>query len=387
LLLALNPNLLYLQAAPMTEALFLASLAGVLYFTVRFRDDQSAWSAAAAGVAALAGAMTRYEGWFLMPFVALYFLLASRQRRWLAPLVFSAIAGLGPLYWLAHNWWYFGNALEFYNGPYSAKAINQRAIDAGMARYPGDHEWGKAWFYFRSAVEMFAGRALVWIAAAGVLAAVARRILWPLGLLALPPVFYVISMYSSGTPIFLPHLWPNSYYNTRYAVGALPLLSLGGAGLVALAPQRFRSWAAALVVAVAIAPWASYPRPEAWVCWKESQVNSEARRAWTSAAAKYLAAHYAPRDGILTTFSDVTGIYQEAGIPLKECLHDGNVPHWDAVLKRPDLFLWEEWVVGISGDAADTAISRIRQSRPRYDLVETITTKGAPVIRIYRRVR
>lgn len=385
-LLALNPNVLYLQSTPMTEALFLAALAAVLYFTVRFRQEQSPWAAAAAGVAALAGSMTRYEGWFLIPFVALYFAAASKRRRWLAPLVFSAIAGAGPLWWLAHNWWYFGNALEFYNGPYSAKAINQRAVDAGMARYPGDHEWGKAWFYFRSAVEVFAGRALVWIAALGILAAVARRALWPLVLLALPPAFYVISMHSSGTPIFLPHLWPNSYYNTRYAIAALPLMAMAGAALVAMTPVRFRALAAMVVVLAASVPWMLEPRPEAWICWKESQVNSEARRAWTYQASQFLRAQRRPGDTFLTSFGDLTGIFQQAGIPLRETLHESNEPQWMATVNRPDLFLWQNWAVAQSGDAVATAVLRTGKSGPRYDCVRTIAVKGAPVIQIYRRV-
>lgn len=386
LLFALNPNLLYLQAIPMTESLFLLCFAGVLYATVRFRDSQSLVWAAAAGAFAFAGTITRYEGWFLLPFAAGYLFVVAQRRRWLPPLIFSLIAGAGPLWWLAHNWWYYGNFLEFYNGRYSAKAIYQRALDGGMARYPGDHDWVKAAQYFRAAVSLAAGPALVWIGIIGALAALIRKAFWPLFFTALVPAFYVLSMYSSGTPIFVPHLWPHSYYNTRYAVGALPLLALGGAGLVALAPQRLRAWAAALIVAIGIAPWAFYPHPDAWVCWKESQVNSEARRAWTSAAAKYLSVRYAPHDGIFTGFGDLTGIYLEAGIPLKECLHDGNVPLWDAAVKRPDLFLWEEWVVAMSGDPADTAISRMRQSGPRYHLVETIAVKGAPVIKIYRRV-
>jgi hypothetical protein len=386
LLLALNPNLLYLQSAPMTEAGFLAALAAVLYFTVLFRQNQSLWAAAAAGVASLAGSLTRYEGWFLLPFVALYFLLASNRRKWLAPLVFSVIAGLGPLWWLAHNWWYFGNALEFYNGPYSAKMINQRAVDAGMARYPGDHEWAKAWFYFRSAVAVFAGLPLLWIAAAGVLASLARRVVWPLALLALPPVFYIISMYSSGTPIFLPHLWPNSYYNTRYAMAALPLLAMAGAALVALAPPRFRGLAAVVVILAAGAPWIIAPRPEAWICWKESQVNSEARRAWTREAADFVRAQRRPGDGFLTSFGDLTGIFQQAGIPLRETLHEGNGPQWMATVGRPDLFLWEAWAVAQSGDAVATAVIRTGRSGPRYDCVKTIVVKGAPVIKIFRRV-
>ena len=80
LLLALNPNLLYLQSIPMTEAVFLACVAALLYSTVRFRETQSWGAVVAAGLAALAASMTRYEGWFLIPFVALYFLAAAKAE-------------------------------------------------------------------------------------------------------------------------------------------------------------------------------------------------------------------------------------------------------------------------------------------------------------------
>ena len=386
LLVALNPNLLYLQSLPMTEAVFLAALAALLYFTVRYQQEQSLWCAAAAGVAALAGSLTRYEGWFVIPFTAVYFLLASKRRRGLAPLIFSLIAAAGPLWWLAHNWWYFGNALEFYNGPHSAKAINQRAMEAGMAPYPGDHEWGKAFFYFRSAVVVFAGLPLVWIAAAGALAAAVRRAFWPLVLLALPPVFYVMSIYSSGTPIFLPHLWPHSYYNTRYAMAALPLLAIAGGALVSLVPARLRTFAVGAVILAPSAPWLLPPQPENWICWKESQVNSEARRAWTREAAEFLRAHRRPGDGFFTSFGDLTAIFQQAGIPLRDTLNDCNELHWTAAVLRPDLFLWEQWAVVQSGDAVATAIERTWKTGPRYDCVKTIAVKGAPVINIYRRV-
>src|SRR5207244_10014328 len=65
--------------------------------------------------------------------------------------IFGMIAALGPLYWLAHNWWLYNNPLEFYNGPYSPRAIYQRALAQKMDPYPGDHDWGKAWLFFRTA--------------------------------------------------------------------------------------------------------------------------------------------------------------------------------------------------------------------------------------------
>ncbi|MGA2433916.1 MAG: glycosyltransferase family 39 protein [Bryobacteraceae bacterium] len=387
LLLALNPNLLYLQSLAMTEPVYLAAIAAVLYFSVRFRQEQSPASAIAAGLAACAGTLTRYEGWFLIPFVALYFFLAARQRRWLNAILFGAIASLGPLWWLAHNWWYFGDPLEFYRGASSAQAIYRRALDAGMGRYAGDNDWKMAFFYFRSAAAVCAGAPLAWMAVAGAVAALFKRALWPLVLLSLAPVFYVMSIHSSGTPIFMPHLWPHSWYNTRYGLAALPLLAFAAAALVALAPVKLRALVAAAVVIAAVSPWLVYPSAENWICWKESQVNSEVRRAWTTQAAAFLEANRHPGDGVIASFGDLTGIFQDAGIPLRATLHEGNHPLWLAAVSRPGLFLWEKWAVAVSGDPVSSAIDRVRKSGPRYDLVKTIAVKGAPVIEIYRRAR
>jgi hypothetical protein len=108
---ALNPNLLYLQSTPMTEPVSLAAFAALLYFTVFFRQTQS-WSAVAgAGIAALAASLTRYEGWFLIPFAAAYFVFTARSGKLAVAAVFTAIASLGPLFWLGHNWFVYSNAL------------------------------------------------------------------------------------------------------------------------------------------------------------------------------------------------------------------------------------------------------------------------------------
>lgn len=382
---ALNPNLLYLQAAPMTEPVFFACLAALLYFTVRFRDTQSGGAVLGAGIAALAGTLTRYEGWFLIPFVTAYFLLAAKRRRLTWALVFGAVASLGPLYWLAHNWWYWGDCLEFYRGPYSAKAIYQRALVGGMAKYPGDHDWGKAWLYFHDAVMLCAGRPLAWLAMAGAIAALWKRRFWALVLPALPAAFILWSMHSGSTPIFVPHLWPNTYYNTRYGLEALPLLALCAGALASVLPVRARGWAALGIAAASVSPWAFAPRPDAWVCWKESQVNSEARRKWTREAAVFLRENYRPGQGIFFSFGDLAGVLREAGIPLHEGFHNGNVPHWEAAAGRPDLFLWEDWALTIAGDKVSDAIVRAQRHGPRYKCVKTIVVKGAPVIHIYRR--
>lgn len=375
---ALNPNLLYLQAAPMTEAYLFAAMCAMLYATIWFQQSGNMMALLLAAAASNAASLTRYEGWFLIPFAALFFWIASRENGFGNACLFAVLASIGPLAWIAHNWWWYGDPLEFYHGPWSAKAIYQRSLDQGMARYPGDHDWVKALRQFREAARLTAGSMLFYVGLAGVAAALIRRAWWAVAFLALAPIFYVLSIHSSGTPIFVPHLWPNSYYNTRYGLAMLPLLALG-IGALTIRPA-LSVW---LVFAVTL-PWVVYPRAESWICWKESQVNSDARREWTEEAARYLKAYYRPRDGIFTSLGDQVGIYRLAGIPLREVLHEGNQPSFDASIKRPDLFLRETWAVAIAGDEVSTALQG-RLGRRSYKCVKIVSIKKAPNIEIYRR--
>jgi hypothetical protein len=384
-LLALNPNLLYLQAIPMTETVVLAGLMGLLYFTVLFCDTQSLGVVIGAGLASVAASLARYEGWFVIPFVAIYFLIVGGRKRFTASALFCLIAALGPLYWLAHNWWIYSNPLEFYNGPYSPLAIYRRALAQNMMPYPGDHDWKAAPAYYLMAVKLCIGWVGVAIGIGGIGTALFKRIFWPLLLAALPPLFYVWSIHSGSTPIFVPTLWPFSYYNTRYALAALPLLAIAGGSVVLLLPLYWRPWLAAIIVVAAAAPWLIRPQPGDWITWRESQINSLTRRAWTRAAASSLAG-YRSGQGILTSFGDLTGILREAHIPLRDALHDGDEPAWIAATTRPDLFLHEEWAVAYAGDKVATAVQRASmRTGPHYHLAQTVKVKGAPVIEIYKR--
>lgn len=384
-LFVFNPNLLYLQSTPMTEPVLFAALCGLLYFTVAFHSSQWMGHVAGAGVCAACACLTRYEGWALIPLVTLYFFAAAKRNRLAYAVVFGLIAAAAPLYWLIHNWFYYGNALEFYNGPYSAKAINQRAVDKGMARYPGDHDWRLSWQYFCAAAQMCVGRGLIITGVLGALAALAKRALWPIIFLSVPPLFYVLSMYSSGTPIFVPHLWPNGYYNTRYGLAALPLLAFASGALVWLAPGRARILVAAAVMATALTQWIAYPRADWWICWKESEVNSSARRLWTEETAKYMGRAFRKGDGIVTMFGDMAAIFREADIPFRETTNDCNNPEFLTATLRPDLFLHAKWVLAQSGDAVSTAMLKLGMKGPRYSCVKMVTIKGAPVIEIYER--
>ena len=380
-LFTLNPNILYLASIPMTEAVMFAGVCGLLFSTVWFGRTGSLWALISAAFFSNWASLTRYEGWFLVPFVTAYIIFAARRYRWWFGVVFAVLASTGPAAWLAHNWWYTGNALDFYNGPYSAQAIQ------GGRDYPGKNDWGKAWLYYRTAVDLAAGRFLVWIGLAGVIASLAKRAFWPVLFCALPPAFYILSLHGSGTPIFVPTLWPSSYYNTRYGLAAMPLLAVASGALAAWGAPAIRTIAGLMVTAIVVAPWIAFPHAENWICWKESKVNSESRREWARQGADFLRSRYRPGDGVLTSFGDQIAILREAGIPMREALDTANQPQWMGAVQAPRSLLRENWAVSLDGDDVSKAMQRASAAGLRYVPAAVIEVPGAPKLRIYRRLQ
>lgn len=371
----LNPNTLYLGSVPMTEPAFFAALFALLYFTVRFRDTRGWGALAGAAFSAFAGTLTRYEAWFLLPFTAVYLCVLAREKRMAATIIFCVIAGAGPILWLAHNRWYYGDPLYFYRGPYSALAIQ------GNSTYPGLNNWRVAAQYFLAAGKAVAGWPALIAGAAGAIIAIARRMIWPFFMLALPPVFYIWAIHSSHVPIFVPELEPHSWYNTRYGLALVPLAAMGAAALVRQFPHKFVVWA---IVLLAFSPFLIHPRTPP-ITYQESDVNSRARRQSIAQAAAYLGEFAGPHETFLTSFGDLTPIYRTLGVPLERTLTGDNDLEFNAAMGRPDLFLHSDWAVVRSGDEVQTMIDRARLHGPRYDLEYRVTVRGARVIEIYKR--
>ena len=371
----LNPNTLYLGSIPMTEPVWFASLFALFYFTVRFSQNRELGAAMGAGLAACAGTLTRYEAWFLLAFAAAYIWIRGADRRWPATIVFLVIAGLGPVLWLLHNWWYFDDPLYFYRGPASPGAI-QRGLP-----YPGLGDWRVAAQYFFAAGRLLAGWPALLIAAIGSTVAFARRIWWPAVLFLLPVIFYVWSIHSSGgTPIHVPDLEPHAWYNIRYAMAFLPLVGLGCAAIA----QSGKSFALAAIV-VALAPFALHWNEHA-ITWQEAEINSRGRREWTRQAVDFLRTAAGPNETFFTSFNDLTAIYRTLRIPLRLTLTGDIDPQFTIACSRPDLLLWEDWAVVMGGDTVQGVIDKARLRGPRYELSDRITVKGQPVIEIYHRV-
>lgn len=397
-----NPNLIYLQATAMTEALYLALFVWAVVYFAEFVCEESGRALVKCGWCVAAACLTRYDGWFLAGVLGVAGFFAAWKMRGQKPRVwqwfwrFAVLVISVPAFWVGYNAMVYRNPLEFANGPYSAKAIEQRGMQAGEGPHPGTRNLATAAEYFLESAELNITEApwhwlwLPLLTAATALVLIRRRQLWPLLLLWTPFPFYMLSIAYGGVPIFVPALFPHTIYNARYGLQLLPtfavLLAAGtflSAGLLTTAKGKA---AAGVVLAGLVA--ASYA--EAWrmqpICFREAWTNSRTRIALETELAKYLDA-MPPQSSVLIYLGDHVGAMQRAGIPLRRAIYEGNHRVWKQP-SDPD-GLWERslanpakyaaYVVATDGDPVARQVNR-----SQLTALAVIHVLGQPAATIYR---
>jgi hypothetical protein len=254
----LNPNLLYLSTTAMTEPLFLVLVIWMTLLTVECVDAIRAEKLADVvrrliwlGVLIFAAVFTRYDGWVLgaavWGVVTWQLWRAGGMWRKVGPAfaVFTVLAVSGPLLWLWYNQHFFHDALDFMRGPYSAPAIEKRTSPPGSKHYRGWHNMGWALLFYTRAAQVVAaawetGFAVMAAAVAGLWIALQRRVATAAVLLWVPLAFYVYSIAYGSVPIFIPQLYPHSFYNARYGMELLPALALFACVAAAEVERRWK---------------------------------------------------------------------------------------------------------------------------------------------------
>ena len=401
---AANPNLIYLQTTAMTESLYLALFVwATVYFAESVRtltNDLPEKVEASApllrcGLCLAAAEFTRYDGWFLSATVGAIVSVLAIQRWSNRVLRRSAIKFLlaivaVPLLWLAYNATVYGNPLEFANGPYSAKAIQRQSA----ALNPAENHVAIAASYFLKSAELNMapgawGRLWVvtTVAALGFALWRSRAQAATFLLLCMPVAFYGFSIAHGGVPLYVPSWWPFTWYNIRSGLQLLPLFSVA-AGILIAAPlttgKRSARWLAAAVMALAAFSYVSIWRTQP-LCFTEAWVNSRTRIALESAVERAIAVR-PPNARFLMYLGDHAGIFQQAGIPLRQVVNEGNHRPW----KKPSdpSGLWEraladppqytDYVIAFDGDTVDRSVNRTRLT-----LLDEIHVTGQPRARIY----
>ncbi len=383
---AANPNLIYMQTTAMGESLYLAFFVwAIVYLTEFARGNAKALTSC--GLCLAAACLTRYDGWFLASVVATTVMLLNLLRvkslhiPWLLAAKFVLLSSSAPLLWLAYNGIVYRNVLEFANGPYSAKAIERRTQTAGYQGHPGSGNPVLAERYFLKSVEANAaeneslGRLWVFLSFAGLAIAAwtslsrstSTAVMWPMIFLLAPLPFYALSVAYGGVPIFISAWWPFTHYNVRYGLQLLPAFAVA---IAILADQAVRLRAIprfslafffallAFVTASYATIWHAVP-----VSLEEARINMRSRHQFEAQLAAWL--EKLPADSTLLMYlGDHVGAVQQAGIPLKRVINEGNHRTWkqpvdsDGLWERSlaDPARYADYVLAFEGDPVWQAV-------------------------------
>jgi len=368
---ALNPNLTYMQTTAMNEPIFLAFFIWSLVYLdefLRSTDPPPHDSVVAAaqlsprqsleycGIMMYGGAMTRYDGWFSAAVFGLILLwaFAAWYRRATDPRLGRAMTksfvevlllnALVPVYWLVYTWAVSGNALDFINGPYSAKAIALRSTAQGAPPYPGQHGVFTAALYFLKSAQLNVGpplwgRLIFVLALLGTAVAAWRwRRYGILLLLWLPLAFYGLSIAYGSVPIYIPVWYPFSYYNVRYGLELLPVFAVFPVLAMMALREKVNTAALktalpyALIVVIAVSYLSAYA--EAPITLREAQANSRERNSLEQGLAEVLV-QIPPNATLLMYEAEHAGAIRLAGIPLRHVISEAEHPDWELALLDP----------------------------------------------------
>jgi hypothetical protein len=386
------PDMDYLASTPLTEPLSIMWFVLMVYGLFRFQQSGRLRALAGAAVAAFFGTLTRYDLWYVLPFAAL-FVLVTKAGPWLDRFkhaaLFSLIAGTGPVLWLVHNALRFGNMLEFYNGPFSAKAIYRHQLATTGFRYPTDGSFVLSAHYYLADLQLVIG---VWPLALAVLGLVAwaaarreqaRRAAGLLFLVPLP--FYLQSMAHAAVPLYVPTLFPNTYYNLRYGLEMLPAVAICCSFLISWRlGKRLRLACGVLVVALIAAQaavnLAAGVRELPVV--KESLLNNPCRAKAEQTVIRVLREQY---DGsrILMTVGKWPCVMPTLDIPFRRTLTESNRESWLRLRSGADSSVG--WIIRGDGDTTDELMKRYPEAFADFELVEREKSSGEDGVSIYRR--
>ncbi len=412
---ALNPNLLYMQATAMNEPILMAFFVWALAYldewlrgifppspdsgspAARMRPEKAL---EACGIVIAGGILTRYDGWFLAAGLGVVLTVAFvlwwrrsskpnlRKRMTKSFAEVLLLNALVPTFWLVYNHSLSGRALDFANGPYSAKAIALRTTAQGAPPYPGQHHLLVASLYFLKAATLNVG-ATSWglllfvLAIAGTVIAMRRwRSYGVFLLLWLPLPFYALSIAYGSVPIFLPAWYPHSYYNVRYGLELLPVFAVFPPLLAIFASERVNGETPklALWAMLGIVCAGSYVSCylDAPITLQEARVNSRTRISMETALSNFLI-RVPHSETLLMYQGEHVGALQQADIPLKRVVSEVAHPDWELALLDPAHSAGV--IVACNGDPVWASV---KEHRNDLEQLMAIDVPGQPRCAIYK---
>lgn len=366
---ATNLNILYLQSTPMTEIPLIAFFILSTYYFIKYLYKVNTLpSLLLAGFFAFCASLTRYDGWFLVAFEALFILIPGLlntkhfSKRKGDTILFATLAGFGIVCWFAWGWLILGDPLYFTNSVYSAKSQQLSWLHRG--ELPAYHNLLLSLIYYIYTSLVNSGFVVFFMSFIGAIVFTANRAskarIATLTVLFVPFIFNVFSLFLGQAVIFIPNLTPEHFlyhlFNVRYGVMMLPFMAVFFGYLVA----RVHVSVKIILIVMLIAQSALFYSGILPAITLADGVNGLSANKVPTNVEAFINNNY---DGGLVLIDDYarTISITKSTIPMQKVIYVGNKPYWDESLKHPEKYA--RWIVMQKNDAVWSAIYNNRSIR------------------------
>jgi hypothetical protein len=343
IIFALNPNVLYLQATPMTELILIMFFILSTYYFISFlKRPENIVPLIFAAFFGFCASLSRYDGWFLVLFeAAAIFLFYVRHRsKWKELegkfILFCTLAFFGIALWMLWDFLILKDPFYFTNSQFSAKTQQQTWFARGeLPAYK--NIWMAFAYYFVTSMSN-TGMFIFLTALGGFIYFLKDRKNFVDYLIALilvvPFIFNVTTLYLGQSVIFIPHLTPVSFewrlFNVRYGVMMMPIVAIFFAYLF----SKLSGIGRVMLIGVFFVQVALFGIGYSKVLSYADGIDglSHAKR---PNAEQWIVKNYDGGFVLMDDYARTVSIVR-SGIPMHEVIYIGNKPYWEESLEHPE---------------------------------------------------
>ncbi len=240
LILAFNINILYFQAIPMSEMLFISTFIVALFYLYKWQNTQQISALLLSATFFLLTSLNRYEGWFVVVGAVIAIALVSLRRfgRKKAEgyvILFGTLASLGIMLWLLWQLVIFGHPFDFLRSEFAAGVNTARDIEAGLV--PTYKNLPVSIMTQVYATVHMSGFLVTALAGLAILTFLIKNIShlfktkeFILLLAIIPFLFEILAVYRGNVPVYVPEIRASvpipDFFNVRYALFSLPAIAI-----------------------------------------------------------------------------------------------------------------------------------------------------------------
>lgn len=367
-IIMLNPNLIYMQATPMTESLFIGTLTIFIYYFYKWAITRKETDLILAAIFLVLCSINRYESWLTVFSSSLLLLInwissKFNKKAEGAFFLFSMLAWLGIVSWLLWGAVIFGDPLEFMHNELSAG--NQTKVAYSDIRPVGEGNILEAFLTNALSIKHTSGYILLLLSVFGLFIYLLKNIKKTLKtrmlliLLSLTPfLFDVITVYVGNVPVEVPELsrlnYPANYFNIRYALYSLPAIAFFISMISKRAFIQIMLLILVLINYLLLLPYGN----DKLVTLKDA--GAQPTKAEAKQSIKWLAENYDNGYILASTGGNDKHMF-DTGIHQREFITEGAYKIWDGAMEDPAKYA--KWVLISESNARDNAFRNINRDK------------------------